>query len=70
MTLLHSTTLYINLPWLYLTPLDSTLFYKDSTSLHFTLHQSNMSLIDFPWLSITLLWVYFTLLDSTQRTLT
>ena len=38
MALLHSTLLYITLPWLYFIVLDSTLFYHGSTSLYLTLH--------------------------------
>ena len=40
MALLHSNRLYITLPWLYFTLLDSTILYLGSTSLYFTLHYS------------------------------
>ena len=40
MVVLHSTWLYITLPWLYFTLLDSTLLYNGSTSLYFTLYYS------------------------------
>ena len=40
LALLHSTTLYINLLWLYFTPLDSALLYHSSNSLYLTLHYS------------------------------
>ena len=45
MVLLHSTRLYITLPWLYLTLLDSTLLYHGSTSLYWTLHYCTMALL-------------------------
>jgi len=51
MALLHSTKIYITLPWLYFTLLDSTFLYHGSTSLY--------------RLYITVPWLYFTLLDST-----
>ena len=41
---LQSTTLCINLPWLYFTLLDCTKFYHGSTSFYFTLLQSTMYL--------------------------
>ena len=62
---LHSTRLYIRLPWLYFTLLDSTLLYNGSTSIYYTLYYSTMALLQSPRLYITLPWLYFTLLDST-----
>ena len=50
--LLHSTSLYNTLPWLYLTLLDS-------------IHYSTMTLLHSAWLYISLSWHYFTWLDST-----
>ena len=72
MVLLHSTLLYIILLWLYFTPLDSTLFYHGSTSLHpldstllyFTL-QSTWLYISLPWLYLTLQYSSMALHDST-----
>ena len=40
MALLHSTILYISLPWLYFILHYSTFLYHGSTSLYFTLHIS------------------------------
>ena len=64
MALLHSTLLYISLPWVYFTLLYSTmallhsyLLYIILPWLYFTLHYSTLLLITLPWL-------YFTLLDS------
>ena len=73
---LHSTWVYIALPWLYLTLLDSTLLYYGSTwpyntlpwlytSFYLTLHCSTMALLHATLLYIALPWLYFTLLDST-----
>ena len=45
MALLHSTWLYITLPWLYFTPLDSTLLYHGSTSLYLTIYLSTIALL-------------------------
>ena len=45
MALLHSTLLYIFLPWLYLTLLDSTLLYHGCIPLYFTLNYSTMPLL-------------------------
>ena len=45
LALLHTTWLYITVPWLYFTLLDSTLLYIGSTSLYLTLHYSNMALL-------------------------
>ena len=50
MALLHSTSLYIILPWLYFTPHHSTLLYHGSTSLYLTLHYSAMALLYAIWL--------------------
>ena len=76
MALLHSTRLYIPLPLLYLTLLDSTFLYHGSTSLHinlpwlyFTLFDSTFLYHGYTSLYLTLHysipWLYFTLLDST-----
>ena len=59
MAILLSTSLYITLPWLYFTLLDSKSLYlcstyHVSTSLYLTLHNSN-----------TIPFLYFALLDST-----
>jgi len=67
MAVLHSTRLYISLPRLYFTRLDSTLFYHGSTSLYLTLHYSTMAQLH-SILDSTLLyhaWIYVTLHDST-----
>ena len=64
MSLLHSTRLYITLPWLYFTLLDSTLLYLGSTSLYLTLNNSTIALLHSTWLNITV--VYITLLDSIE----
>ena len=61
--LLHSTSLYITLPWLYLTPLDPTLLYHGATSLYLTLQISTIR--SSTWLCIALPWLYFTLDFST-----
>ena len=53
MALLHSTLIYINLPWLYFILLYSKLIYHGSTSFYFTLY-------------LTLPCLYFTLLYSTS----
>ena len=60
MALLYSTRLYITIPLLYFTLLDSVLLYHNSTSLHSTLLYLGSAT-----LYITLQWLYFTLLDST-----
>ena len=54
MALLHSTRLYITLPWLYFTLLDSTLLFLGLT----------MALLHSTRLNFTIPWLYFTLLDS------
>jgi len=61
MALLHSTRLYITLPWHYFILLDSTLLYHGSTSLYWTLHYSTMAVLHSTRLYITLTWLYFTL---------
>jgi len=61
MALLHSTSLYITLKWLYFTLLDSTLIYHGSTSLSQTLHYSTIALPNSTWLYITLPYFYFSL---------
>ena len=53
----HSTWLYITLPWLHFSPLESTLLYYGSISLYVTLLHSTSLLTVLPWF-------YFTLLDS------
>ena len=78
MPLLRSSWLYITLPSLYFTLLDSRLLYYGSTSLDLTLHYSTVALLhsmwlhystvvqlQSTWLYITLPWLYFTLLDCT-----
>ena len=73
---LDCSLLYINLPWLYFTLLQSTLLYHGSTSFYFTLHyptipllQSTLLCISLPrlyfTLYMTLQWLHFTVLDST-----
>ena len=52
MTLLHTTWLYISLPWIYLT-------------LYLTLYYSTMARLHSTSLCITMPWLYFTLLDPT-----
>jgi len=66
MALLHSSTLYITLPWLYFTVLDSTLHYHDSPSLYWILHFSTNALLHSTRLYITLPWCYFNLHCSTM----
>ena len=66
MAKLHSTWLYITLPWLYFTLLDSASIYHCSTSLYYTLHYSTMALFHTTWLYITLPCLYFTLLYCTS----
>ena len=65
MALLHSTRLFINLPWLYFTLLDSTLLYHGSTPLYLTIHNTTLALLHSTRLYITLPWLYFILLDFT-----
>ena len=60
MALLHSTFLYITLPWLYFTLLESTSLYHRSTSLYLSLHYSTMALHLSSLLNISLPWLYFT----------
>ena len=64
MALLHYIWLYITLPWLYFTLLDSTLHYHGSTSLYVTLRYTTMALLDSTSLYIIVPWLIFTLLDS------
>ena len=45
MALLHSTLLYISLPWLYFILQYSTFLYHGSTSFYITLHFSTMALL-------------------------
>ena len=53
MAVLHCTSLYITLPWLYVTFVDSTLFYHESTSLYLTLLYCTIALLYSTWLYIT-----------------
>ena len=66
MALLHYTSLYITLPWLNFTLLDSRLLYDGSTSLYLILDYSTIALLHSNWLYNTLPWLYFILLDSTS----
>jgi len=59
---LHSTGLYITLPWLYFTLLDSTLLYHGWISLYFTLSYSTMALLHSRW--------FYTLLNRGSTSLT
>ena len=59
MALLHSTSLHMTLPWLYLTLLHSRWFYHGSTWLYTYLYH------DSTWLYFTLPWLYLILLGST-----
>ena len=59
--LLHFTGLYVPLPWLYFTLLDSTTFYHGSTSIYLTLHYSIKALLHPNWFYIALPWLYFIL---------
>ena len=61
MDVLHSTRLYILLPWLYFSLLDSTLLHHGSTSLYWTLNHSTAALLHSTRLFVTLPWLYFTL---------
>ena len=63
MALLHSTSLYITLPWLYFSLLASTLLYHGSTSLYLT--RSTLLYYGSTSLNLTLPSPYFILLDST-----
>ena len=65
MALLHSTLLYITLPWLYSTLHYSTLLYHGCTSFKVILDYSTMALVQSTLFEITQPWLYFTLLDST-----
>ena len=65
MALPYSACLYITLPWLYFTLLDSILLYIGSTSLYLILHYSTMALFHSTWLYITQTLLYYNLLDST-----
>ena len=77
MALLHSTRLYIPIPWLYFTLLNSTLLCHGSTSYYFplhystialhyfSLHKSTMVLLHSIRLYITLPRLYFSLQDCT-----
>ena len=70
---IHSTLLYITLPLLYLTLLDSTILcllpctiaLLHSTSLYLILHHPTMALLHSTWLYLILPWLYFTILYST-----
>ena len=53
-----STSLYIILPWLYLTLLDYTSLFHGSNWLYLTLHESTIALRDTTWLYVTLPWLY------------
>ena len=59
-----STSLYITLPWLYFTILDSKWLYHGSTWLYLTLPDSTMTLLHCTSLYISLPWFYLPLLDS------
>ena len=61
----HSTWIYITLPGIYSTLLDSTLLCRDYTPLYLTLHCTTMALLHSTWPYITLPWLYSTQLDST-----
>ena len=65
MALLHSTLLYITLPWLYWILINSKLLYHGSMSLYFTLHDSNMALLHSTSFCIIQTLLYLTLLHST-----
>ena len=65
MAVLDSTRIYITLPWLYFTLLDSTLVNHRSTSLYYTLHYYTMPPLHTNGLYVTLTCLYFTVLDST-----
>ena len=52
MVLLHSTWLYITLPWLYFT-------------LYLTPHYPTIGILDYPRLNVTIPWLYLTLHYST-----
>ena len=54
MDVLDSTRIYITLPWLYFSLLDSTLLYHGSTSTYYTQHYSTMTILRFTRLYITL----------------
>ena len=60
MDVLDSTRIYITLPWLCFSLLDSTLLYHGSTSTYYTQHYSTMTILRFTRLYITLQWLYFT----------
>ena len=69
MALLHSSRLYITLPWLYFTLLDSTLLNHGSTSLYKTLHYSSMAQLHFAYLYHGSTSLYSTLHKSTMALL-
>jgi len=48
MAKLPSSRLYLTLPWLYITPLQSTYIYHGSTPLYLILHNSTMALLHPP----------------------
>ena len=62
--LLHSTSQYITLPWLYFTLLGSILLYHSITPLYFIVYYSTMVLCHSTFIYITLKWLHFTLHDS------
>ena len=69
MALLHSSRLYITVPWLYFTVLESTLLYYGSTLLYETLHYPIKALLQSTRNYITLTWIYFTLHNATMAIL-
>ena len=77
MALLHLIRLYITLPLLYFTLLDSTLLYHGSTllyiivpygytSFYLILYNSKIAKLHSTRLYIILPWLFFTLRDSTE----
>ena len=68
MALLETTRLYYTLPWLYLTPLHSTMALLGSTWLYYTIPLLVLALLVYytlPCLYYILPWLHVTLLDST-----
>ena len=69
MAILYSTRLYIILPWVYFTLLDTTLLYLGSTSMYWILHYPTMALPHSSRHYITLPWLYYTLYYTTMAPL-